>query len=148
VHGSRDRGSREVKRQTTTVGYTTRDVSSLLGLSERQVREYARSGVLEPRRGPGNQFRFSFQDLVLLRAARALLDARVPQRRILRALRRLKEQLPRDRSLTELRIAAAGDEVVAFDQGQAWEPESGQLHLMFDVADLAARVADLDAHAR
>ncbi|MFP4623338.1 MAG: tetratricopeptide repeat protein [Gemmatimonadota bacterium] len=125
-------------------GYTTRDVESLTGLSRPQIREYGRSGVLDPARGPGNRFLFSFQDLVLLRTAKALLDAHVPQRRILRALRRLKGQLPQDRSLTEVRIAAEGDEVVVHDEGRAWEPESGQLQLVFDVADLAAQVAPLD----
>lgn len=121
-------------------GYTTRDVASLIGLSVRQAREYGRSGILDPKRDPAGHYLFSFQDLVLLRTAKGLLEARVPQRRILRSLRRLKDQLPDDRSLTEVRIAAEGDDVVVHDEGRAWEPESGQLHFTFDVADLAARV--------
>ncbi|NIP81106.1 MAG: tetratricopeptide repeat protein, partial [Gemmatimonadetes bacterium] len=124
-------------------GYTTRDVQALVGLDRRLAREYGRSGVLDPDRGPGNRYLFSFQDLILLRTAKALLDADVPHRRVLRALRRLKTQLPDDRSLTELRIAAEGDDVVVHDQGRAWEPESGQLHFMFDVSDLAAKVETL-----
>ena len=48
--------------------YTTRDVAKLLGLSEAQVRSQAR-GYLAPDRGPRNAYRFSFQDLVLLRTA-------------------------------------------------------------------------------
>jgi tetratricopeptide (TPR) repeat protein len=128
-------------------GYTTREVESLIGLSRRHAREYGRSGVLDPHRGPGNRYLFSFQDLVLLRTAKALLDDDVPQRRILRALRHLKEQLPRDRSLTELRIEAEGDEVVARDDERAWDPESGQLRFTFDVAELAARVEPLAQRA-
>lgn len=121
-------------------GYTTRDVESLIGLTPRQSRAYGRSGVLDPERGPNNRYLFSFQDLVLLRTAKELLDARVPQGRILRALRHLKTQLPTDRSLTELRIAAEGENVVVHDEGRAWDPESGQLRIVFHVADLAARV--------
>lgn len=124
-------------------GYTTGDVHNLIGLTPRQIREYGRSGVLEPDRGPGNRYLFSFQDLVLLRTARELLDADVPQRRILRALRHLKKRLPTDRSLTELRIAAEGEDVVVYDEGRAWDPESGQLRMIFDVAELAARVEPL-----
>ncbi len=124
-------------------GYTTGEVADLLGMRPRRVREYARSGILDPERGPGNRYRFGFQDLVLLRTAKGLLDARVPQRRILRALRRLKEQLPRDLSLTAVRIAADGDEVVVREHGRAWAPASGQMHLVFDVAELAARVEPL-----
>ena len=70
--------------------YTTRDVARLLGLSEAQVRSQARVGYLFPDRGARNAYRFSFQDLVLLRAARALTEARVAPRRIHRALRALQ----------------------------------------------------------
>ena len=128
-------------------GYTTRDVESLIGLTRRQSREYGRSGILSPDRGPGNRYLFSFQDLILLRTAKELLDADVPHRRILRALRRVKDQLPTDRSLTELRIGAEGDEVVVRDEDRAWDPESGQLRFVFDVAELAAQVEPLDQAA-
>ena len=69
--------------------YTTRDVAKLLGLSEAQVRSQARVGYLAPDRGPHNAYRFSFQDLVLLRTAKALSEARIAPRRIRRALRAL-----------------------------------------------------------
>ena len=112
-------------------------------MSKRRVREWARSGVLDPARGPRREYRFGFQDLVLLRSAKALLEADVPHRRVLRALRRLKDQLPRGRSLTAVRIAVEGEDVVVFDEGRAWAPESGQLQMLFDVAELAAQVAPL-----
>lgn len=128
-------------------GYSTRDVEALLGLPPRQIRQFGRSGVLDPERGPNNQYRFNFQDLVLLRTASELLQAKVKQPRILRALRRLKAQLPDDRSLTELRIAAEGEEVVVRDDGREWQPESEQLRIVFDVAELAARVEPLDRAA-
>lgn len=128
-------------------GYTTRDVESLVGLSLRQAQEYGRSGVLDAHRDDAGHYHFSFQDLVLLRTARALLDARVPQQRILRSLRKLKDQLPTGRSLTEVRIAAEGEDVVVYDEGHVWEPESGQLRFAFDVAELAARVEPLARQA-
>lgn len=124
-------------------GYTTGEAARLVGLTERQTREYGRSGILDAERDDRGRYTFTFQDLVLLRTARSLLDASVPQRRILRSLRRLKEQLPSDKSLTEVRIYAEGDDVVAHHRGRAWDPESGQLRLTFDVADLAADVAPL-----
>jgi len=54
--------------------FSTRDVARLLGLSETQVRSQARAGFLTLERGPRNGYRFSFQDLVLLRAAKALYN--------------------------------------------------------------------------
>lgn len=118
--------------------YTTRDVAKLLGLSEAQVRSQAR-GYLAPDRGPRNAYRFSFQDLVLLRTAKALGDARIPPRRIRRALRSLTRQLPAGRSLTGVWISSEGDRVVVRDGGAAWIPESEQILLDFEVAELAAQ---------
>ena len=123
--------------------YTTRDVARLLGLSESQVRSQARLGWLAAGRGPRNAYRFSFQDLVLLRAAKTLRDARVAPRRIRRALRSLLRQLPAGRSLSTVRISSQGDCVVVRDGGSTWYPESGQRLLDFEVAELAERAAPL-----
>jgi len=121
--------------------YTTRDVANLLGLSEAQVRSHARVGYLAPDRGPRNSYRFSFQDLVLLRTAEALRDARIAPRRIRRALRALSRELPAGRSLSGMRISSEGDRIVVRDGSEAWNPESGQLLLDFRVADLAGQMA-------
>lgn len=128
-------------------GYTSQDVARIVGLSVAQVRAFARDGFLTPApgppgpRGPRGQYRFSFQDLVVLKTAKGLVAARIPPRRIRRALKKLKQQLPRGRSLAEVRIAAEGDRVVVSDGVTAWNPESGQVHLDFAVADLASRAA-------
>ena len=123
-------------------GYTTSEVAELLGLPVRQVRAFARAGVVEADRH-GRAWVFGFRDLVLLRTAKSLRDAHVPHARILRSLDRLKRQLPTGRSLSELSVRADGEEVVVVDAGAAWNPESGQLQLEFDVSDLAARVEPL-----
>jgi tetratricopeptide (TPR) repeat protein len=119
--------------------YSTRDVARLLGLSEPQVRSQARAGFLSPDRGPRNGYRFSFQDLVLLRTARELAQARVPPRRIRSALQGLARQLPTGHSLSELRIVADGHRVMVREEGTAWNPESGQLQIDFAISDLARR---------
>jgi tetratricopeptide (TPR) repeat protein len=119
--------------------YSTRDVARLLGLSEPQVRSQARAGFLTPERGPRNGYRFSFQDLVLLRTARELAQARVPPRRIRSALQGLARQLPIGHSLSEFRIVAEGHRVMVRDEGTAWNPESGQVQIDFAVHDLTSR---------
>ena len=127
-------------------GYNSRDVARLLGLTVAQVRGFARDGFLTPspagRRGRG-ALQFSFQDLVILRTAKALVAAHIPTRRIRRALKRLRLELPRGRSLAELRIVADGDRIVVSDGETAWNPESGQTHLDFAVSDLATRAAPI-----
>ncbi len=123
--------------------YATRDVAELLGMSEAQVRAHVRAGYLRPARGNRRALRFSFPDLVLLRTAKALTEARVPVRRIRRVLKQLARSLPAGRSLAALRITAENGAVVVHDGGAAWSPESGQLQLDFAVAELVNRVRPL-----
>ncbi len=125
-------------------GYSTREVATLLGMSQAQIRSCARAGFVAPQVGPRGELLFSFQDLVLLRTARALLAARIPRRRIRLALENLHAQLPKGQPLTAVRISAQGHHVVARDGGEAWYPESGQTLLDFDVADLAREAAALE----
>ena len=98
---------------------------------------------MTPARGPRNEPLFSFQDLVLLRAAKGLMAARIPATHVRRAPKKLKQQLPRGRALSELRITAEGDSVVARDGAVAWSPDSGQLLLDFSVGALAQKAAPL-----
>jgi tetratricopeptide (TPR) repeat protein len=111
--------------------YTTRDVAKLLRLSEAQVRCQARAGFLSPERGPRNSYRFSFQDLVLLRTARELAGASVPPRRIRVALCTLARHLPNGHSLSGLRITADAHRVIVREREGAWNAESGQIQIDF-----------------
>lgn len=129
-------------------GYRAQDVARLLNLPVAEVRRFARAGFVAPRRGPGNALWFSFQDLVLLRAAAGLVHGKVPAARVRRALRRLRAQLPSDRSLASVHVSAEGEELVVRDGRARWAPESGQVLLDFEVQDLARKVAPLVREAR
>jgi tetratricopeptide (TPR) repeat protein len=128
-------------------GYTAREVAAMVGLSEQQVRSFARSGFLHPDRGTRGEYRFNFHDIVLLRAARGLTEAHIPPRRIRASLNRLREQLPGGRPLTAVRIAADGRRVVVRDGDTVWSPDSGQVLFDFDVAELASRAEPLARRA-
>jgi tetratricopeptide (TPR) repeat protein len=135
-------------RSTFTTGYTAQDVSRLLGLKVAEIRSFVRAGFLDPRRGPRGEYRFTFQDLVLLRTAKGLAD-QIPPRKLKRALRRIRERLPPGRPLTGVHIAAEGHDVVVRDGGAVWHVETGQGAFDFDleVASLAAKVAPLARRA-
>ncbi len=126
-------------------GYSTRDVAALLAIPVAQVRSYVRSGFLVPGQGPRGEYRFTFQDLILLRTAKGLVEARVPQRRIVLALKNLRDQLPEGRPITGVRISAQGHHVVVRDGLEIWNPESGQALLDFEVSDLARDAASLES---
>ena len=111
--------------------YTSREVSELVGLSVDQVRRFARAGFLSPERTPQNHYRFSFQDLTFLRTATQLFSANLPRHRVHRALREFRRIHPTDRPLSEIRLRATGDGIIAHDGTSVWNVESGQIVLDF-----------------
>ena len=124
-------------------GYSTQEVSDLIELKASTIREFARTGILDPSRAHKNHYRFGFQDIVVLRTAKELMEAGISRAKINKALFKLKTQLPSDRSLTSLRIGCDGGSVVIRSQDQLYDPDSGQIHMNFSVADLAGSVAPL-----
>lgn len=113
--------------------YSVRDVQRVLRLSPAVTRGLIRAGFVKAARGPRRAYRLSFQDLIVLRTARALIDARVPAKRIRRSLERLRRQLPASLPLSGLAISAVGDRVVVRDGEARWLADSGQYLLGLDV---------------
>ena len=66
--------------------YSVRDIERVLRLPRSTIRSLIDVGFVTPTRGPRREYRFSFQDLIVLRAARALIQAKVSRRRIRRSL--------------------------------------------------------------
>jgi tetratricopeptide (TPR) repeat protein len=130
----------EPVERTGAGGYSTREVARLMGLTPRRIRHMVYSGFVQPERGKGRAYRFSFQDLVLLRTAKGLLEKGVAAARIRTGLRRLAEQLPPGRPLTAVQIWIRGGEIAVRCGSEAWLPGSGQLLLNFDLAEFAGRV--------
>ena len=124
-------------------GYTTREVSELIGLEPHQVRHYVRRELLQPLRGERGEYRFTFQDVVMLRSAKGLLDSKVSVRKAYRTLLKLQQELDQIKSLAAVRIFADGNNVVVREDNQVWDVETGQGHLDFAVAELADNVANL-----
>jgi tetratricopeptide (TPR) repeat protein len=114
--------------------YSVRDVERVLRLSRSTIRGLISGGFVKPARGPRREYRFSFQDLIVLRAARALIDAKVSRRRISRSLDDLRRHLPESLPLSGLSIRAIGDRVVVRDGKSHWQVDDGQYVLGFDVS--------------
>ena len=83
----------------------------------------------------------------MLRAAQALVEAKLPTTRILRSLRRLRRQLPPQMPMSGLRVEAVGDAVVVREGNAQWQPDDGQYVLRFQVESPAGHLAFLDAPA-
>lgn len=130
-------------RQTTL---SLRKVQALLGLPVHVVVGLIDAGVVTPTRGPRHAWRFTFQDVVLLRTAHRLRTAQVPSRKLLRALARVKGGLSAQ-PLSGVRLSAVDRQVVVQEGPLQWEAESGQMLMDFDGAASPADVHTLEDDA-
>ena len=113
--------------------YTLRGIQSMLGISRSVLSGLIAAGFVTPDRGPRREYRFTFQDVVLLRTALSLQRASIAPRKIIRSLRRLKATLPDELPLSGLRITAVGNEIAVSEGETRWHVDSGQLLLDFEV---------------
>ena len=112
--------------------YGVREVERLLRLPRSTIRALIVAGFVSPARGPRNAWRFSFQDLIVLRTAQALVAAKVPAKRITRSMRELRRHLPEAMPLSGLSICAVADQVVVREGARRWQADSGQYLLGFE----------------
>jgi tetratricopeptide (TPR) repeat protein len=131
--------------------YSFADVERLIGLSRGMVRAMIRQRFVAPHRGRRREYRFSFQDLIVLRTAKALANTRLSARRITRSLRDLRQHLPEEAPLAGLSLRAVG-EAVSVREGRAeWDSNTGQYLLALDVVvrngdvHIVERTASADA---
>jgi tetratricopeptide (TPR) repeat protein len=114
--------------------YTVHDVERVLHLSRSTIRGLVAAGFVKPERGSRREYRFTFRDLIVLRTARALIEAKVPRKRIHRSLEDLRRHLPETVPLSGLSICAVGERVVVRDGKARWEADNGQYLLGLEVA--------------
>ena len=127
--------------------YSLRRVQEMLGISRAVVTGLISAGFVSPTRGSRNEHRFTFQDLILLRTAYALHEAKVPPKKILRSLVTVKASLPHELPFRGIRITAIGADVAVRDPRGTWAAESGQLLMDFEVARIKGEVTFLHPRA-
>ncbi|WP_280153624.1 tetratricopeptide repeat protein [Piscinibacter sp. XHJ-5] len=123
--------------------YSLRDLQDMLGVSKAVISGLVASGFVTPSRGKHREYRFSFQDVVLLRTAHSLQAAHIAPRKILRSLKHLKATLPEELPLTGLRITAVGNEIAVKQGATQWHADSGQLLMDFEVLPAQGTVSFL-----
>ena len=128
-------------------GYSSSEVSDLLGLPAKIIRQYATTGLLDPLHQKSKHYHFSFQDIIILRTAKELNAAGLKKARISKILLKLKDELPSHKSLTSFSIKVEGGEVVIRDNAELYNPESVQVLFDFTISDLAGEVAILSKQA-
>jgi DNA-binding transcriptional MerR regulator len=82
----------------------------------------------------GGHHRYTFEDLVALKATKRLIDSGVSVQRIRSSIQALRRMLPKvERPLSELTLVATGDVVLVFHEGSVFEAVTGQ-EWVFEVA--------------
>lgn len=112
--------------------FSTAEVANILNLPDRRIRSFVRAGFVAPERDKRKSLQFNFHDLLFLKAAKSLLDSKIPIKRIIRMLASLKRTLPADQELTRLKIYADGQRIVVWDGKMRYQPDSGQFLFDFD----------------
>ena len=121
--------------------YRARDVVEILKISRRQLQYWAQTNLITPSaKTPGGHGRYTFEDLVALKAAKRLIDSGISVQRIRQSIRALRRVLPTvERPLSELVLVTTGDVVLAFRDGTAFDAVSGQ-EWVFEVAQFQREI--------
>ena len=122
--------SESIKPEVTTL----RAAAKLTSLTERQIQNIINKGLVCPRRGAGNRYEFSFQDLLILRRISALSRNSVSMRKILKNISLLQASASMQ-PLSAVNIQTNGSEIVVQERNALWNPETGQTMLNFDAAE-------------
>ncbi len=128
--------------------FGTKDLVGLVGISRSRIRALIRAGHVRPGRGRRGELRFSFQDLIILRTAKALAAASIPVRRINQSLRQLQASLPPEVPLSGLSITSIGDRIAVREGLQQREIDSGQYVLALNIITEGGEVKIIDQSAR
>lgn len=108
--------------------FTSQQARDIIGLTRRQMQYWAATGFITPSyTTSGGHARYTFEDLVSLKAAKKLLSAGVSLQRIRNVITRLKQVLPKiKRPLSDLTLVATGEVVLVFYENTAFEAITGQ----------------------
>jgi len=117
--------------------YKRKEVARLFELTEGRLRYWDRSGFLSPSGKVGRRRFYTFEDLIGIRAAKELLATGVALPSVRRSLENLGRTLPHvTRPLNELRVRSEGQSVVVQDTRGAYDAETGQVQMDFEVRSL------------
>jgi predicted RNase H-like HicB family nuclease len=98
------------------MGFNTKTVSRIIGLSVRQLDYWDRTHLIKPSiqeaAGTGTSRIYSFNDLVQLKVAKTLLDKGISVQKIRKALHYLEKSIPRiEKPLSKLRFLTDGETI-------------------------------------
>lgn len=113
--------------------FSTRTAARILAVSPERIRYWVRRQLVNPTATQGRNYRFAFNDLLVMRLTKELLTARRHLDPMLRCLARVRELVDPARSVTSLKLVNDEGRIVVSEGGIMIEAETGQLLLDFRV---------------
>ncbi len=122
--------------------YSVKEVARIFAVEPARLRYWAQTGLVNPsiRRG-GRRF-YTFVDLIGVKTAVDLIAAGLPMQRVRKNLNALRAQLP-NAKISNLAVSSDGTTIIANEDGAVFEPETGQLMLMFTANSLSTQIHDV-----
>lgn len=123
------------------LNFTSRQVAEITGLTHRQIAYWCKTDLVVPsHRTHGGHARYTFTDLIALKAAKQLIDTGVSVQRLRQCIQSLTHYLPTvGQPLAGLSLVVTGDVVLAFHEGSAFDALTGQ-EWVFPVAQLEREI--------
>ncbi|HYB91473.1 MAG TPA: tetratricopeptide repeat protein [Candidatus Binataceae bacterium] len=110
--------------------FSTRAAARILAVSPERIRYWVRRRLVRPAATRGRNYRFAFNDLLVMRLAKELLPSRRHLELVQRCFQRVREFVEPGRPVTSLKLVNEDGQIVVSDGGVLIDAESGQL--LFD----------------
>ena len=114
-----------------TETFSTRAAARILAVSPERIRYWVKRNLVRPTDTRGSNYRFAFNDLLLMRLAKELLQERHYLETIQRTFERVRNLVDPERPLHSLKLVNDEGRIVVSDGGVMIEADSGQLILDF-----------------
>jgi tetratricopeptide (TPR) repeat protein len=112
--------------------FTLNQASKMLGISSRRLRHWEKIQFIgRSIRNEQGTF-YSFQDLVSLRAAAALISGGISLQQVIRSLDLIKKKFPEIQGISELKFFSHQNTLMMRYNGISFDPVNGQLLMSFD----------------
>ncbi len=124
--------------------YSVKDVAKLFDQTQSRLRYWIQSGFIWPSVRRSGQYFYTFDDLITVRTAIELLDSGISVQKVRKALTELRASLPKGvNPAANLRICSDGSTLVVLDQDIAYEAESKQVVMAFEVSSIQTQIAKI-----
>lgn len=125
--------------------FTPKEVARIVGISYRQMQYWDKTNFIKPSyRRKGKYRLYTFTDLIQLKVAKTLREAKFSIQKLRTTIKSLKTLIPQvTHPLVELTFLIEGSRILVFNGEVLMNSISGQNYIRFDVKDLREEINEI-----